>query len=83
MPVHRIPVVKLSSEALHGVIAEFITRAGTDYGEVEASPETKFRQVKEKLENGSAVLLFDDESETTNIFLADDPVLKKIHMSTG
>jgi hypothetical protein len=23
-------------------------------------------------------LVFDDETETTNIFLADDPVLKKI-----
>ena len=40
--------------------------------------ETKFRQVKDKLENGSAVLVFDDETETTNIFLADDPVLKKL-----
>jgi uncharacterized protein YheU (UPF0270 family) len=41
------------------------------------SMETIFRQVKSKLQNGSAVLVFDDETETTNIFLADDPVLKK------
>jgi uncharacterized protein YheU (UPF0270 family) len=40
--------------------------------------ETKFRQVKYKLENELAVLVFDDETETTNIFLADDPVLKKL-----
>jgi len=76
MPVHRIPVNKLSPEALQGVIEEFISRPGTDYGEVEASRETKFSQVKYKLENGLAVLIFDDETETTNIFLADDPILK-------
>jgi uncharacterized protein YheU (UPF0270 family) len=34
--------------------------------------------VKSKLKDGSAVLVFDDETETTNIFLADDPVLKQI-----
>jgi uncharacterized protein YheU (UPF0270 family) len=51
MSVHRIPVNKLRSKALRGVIEEFISRAGTDYGEVEASQETKFRQVKQILEN--------------------------------
>ncbi len=76
MSVHKIPVDKLSPEALQGVIEEFISRNGTDYGEIEASTDTKFRQVKHNLENGLAVLIFDDETETTNIFLADDPVLK-------
>jgi uncharacterized protein YheU (UPF0270 family) len=78
MPIHIIPVNKLSAEALHGVIKEFISRNGTDYGEIEASMETKIRQVKQKLENGLAVLLYDDEMETTNIFRHDDPVLKKL-----
>jgi len=78
MPIHIIPVDKLSAEALHGVIQEFISRDGTDYGEFEASAEKKFGQVKQKLENGLAVLLYDDEMETTNIFQNDDPVLKKL-----
>ena len=78
MSVYRIPVDKLSPEALQGVIEEFISRAGTDYGEIEAPTETKFRQVQYKLETGSAVLIFDDETETTNIFLADDPILRKL-----
>ena len=82
MPVHRIPIDKLSPEALQRIIEEFITRSGTDYGEIEAAPDTKFRQVKSKLETGGAVLLFDDETETTNIFLANDPVLKKLDAST-
>ena len=78
MPIHIIPVDKLSAEALHGIIQEFISRNGTDYGEFEASVEKKFRQVKQKLENGLAVLLYDDEMETTNIFRHDDHVLKKL-----
>ncbi|MCX5811419.1 MAG: YheU family protein [Proteobacteria bacterium] len=82
MSIHIIPVNKLSPEALQGVVEEFISRDGTDYGEREASQETKFRQVKHKLENGLAVLVFDDENETTNIFLADNPILKKIKVLT-
>jgi len=82
MSIHIIPVNKLSPEALQGVVEEFISRDGTDYGEREASQETKFRQVKHKLENGLAVLVFDDENETTNILLADNPILKKIKVLT-
>jgi uncharacterized protein YheU (UPF0270 family) len=79
MAVHIIPVNKLSAAALKGVIEEFISRCGTDYGAIEADPETKFRQVKSQLKSGTAVLVFDDETETTNIFLADDPIVKKIN----
>jgi uncharacterized protein len=82
MAIHIIPIDKLSPEALQGVIEEFISRGGTDYGAIEASMETKVRQVKCQLENGLAVLVFDDETETTNIFLANDPILKKIDSLT-
>ena len=81
MSIHVIPINRLSPEALQGVIEEFISREGTDYGYIEASAETNFRIVKSKLENGSAVLVFDDEAETTNIFLADDPILKNLARS--
>ena len=76
MPIHRIPINKLSPEALRGVINEFISRDGTDYGTIEVSWDIKFRQVRDKLESGLAVLIYDGESETTNIFLANDPLLK-------
>ena len=78
MAIHTIPVNKLSAKALQGVIEEFISRNGTDYGAMESSLETNIRQVKSKLKNGSAVLVFDDETETTNIFLSDDPIMKKL-----
>jgi hypothetical protein len=78
MSIHIIPVNKLSAKALQGVIEEFISRNGTDYGAIEASWETSIKQVKDKLKGGLAVIVFDDETETTNIFLADDPILKKL-----
>jgi len=81
MSIHIIPVNKLSPAALQGVIEEFISRNGTDYGEVESSLETNFRQVKYKLEKGSAVLVFDDKTKTTNIFPANDPILKRLDAS--
>lgn len=83
MPIHIIPVDNLSAEALEGVIKEFISRNGTDYGEFEATMETKVRQVKQKLGKGLAVLLYDDETETTNIFRHDDPILKKLDRMNG
>jgi len=75
MAIYIIPINKLSARALKGVIDEFISRQGTDYGAIEASWDTKFKQVKRKLETGEAVLVFDSETETTGIFLADDPAL--------
>ena len=80
--IHRIPVNKLSHEALKGVIQEYISRDGTDYSEIEVPAETKFRYVEQKLEKGLAFLIFDDEAETTNIFLANDPIFKKLDALT-
>lgn len=82
MSAHIIPVNRLSHEALQGVIEEFISREGTDYGETEVSPEKSFKQVKHKLEKGLAVLIYDDETETTNIFLADNPIIRRIKACT-
>lgn len=82
MSVHIIPINVLSHEALKGVIEEFISREGTDYGDTEVSPERSFVQVKYKLERGLAVLIYDDETETTNIFPADNPIVRKIKSLT-
>ena len=82
MSIQVIPVNRLSHEALQGVIEEFISREGTDYGEREVSPETSFRQVKRQLEKGLAVLIFDDDTETTNIVSADNPILEKMKALT-
>jgi len=83
MSIHIIPVNLLSPEALDGVIQEFVLREGTDCGDREVSPETKLVQIKNKLEKGLAILVFDDEAETTNIISADNPLLKGLKHESG
>ena len=58
----EIPYTALSEEALRGVIEEFITREGTEYGP-EVPLETKVDQVRRQLERGLAGIVFDPESE--------------------
>ncbi|MBU1340322.1 MAG: YheU family protein [Proteobacteria bacterium] len=72
----KIAYNELSPEALQGVVEEFVTRDGTDYGEVEVSLETKILQVKALLKSKKAVIVFDQQSETCTILKCDDPVLK-------
>jgi len=55
MTALKIPYDQLNPEALHGVIEEFVTRDGTDYGEIEVSLETKIAQVLTQLKSGKAV----------------------------
>ena len=57
----------LSPEVLRGLVEEFVTRDGTDYGAVEQSVESKIEQVLAQLRSGEARLVFDPETETTNI----------------
>ena len=67
-----IPFKELSPEALQGVIQEFITREGTDYGETEISLEIKVQQVLNQLHTEKAVIVFDQKTETCNIIPAGD-----------
>lgn len=62
----------LSPEALRGLIEEFVTRDGTDYGAVERGVEEKIAQVLAQLRSGEARLVFDLETETANIAPARD-----------
>lgn len=71
----KIPYDQLSQKALQRVIEEFVTKDGTDYGEIEVPLETKVAQVRGQLRSGRAVIVFDQETETCNILKSDDPVL--------
>lgn len=73
-----IPYDQLSQTALQGVVEEFVTREGTDYGEIETPLETKISQVMAQLKSGKAVMVFDPESETCNILRQDFPGLKDL-----
>lgn len=62
----------LSADALRGVVEEYITREGTDYGDQEYSFDTKIAQVMRQLERGEVKILFDAESETCTLVSARD-----------
>ncbi|MBC2704535.1 YheU family protein [Desulfobacula sp.] len=78
MTAVKIPYDQLSPEALHSVIEEFVTRDGTDYGEVETPLDTKISQVLGQLKSGKAVIVFDQKSETCTILKRNDPVLEEL-----
>ena len=67
-----IPPEQLSAEALQGVIEEFITREGTDYGVVEIELEEKVRQVRAQLKNGAALIVFEPVAETCMIISREE-----------
>ena len=62
-----IPLDKLSPEALRGVVEEFVTREGTDYGEQPYSFEDKVAQVFRQLQREEAVIVYDPDSQTCGI----------------
>jgi uncharacterized protein YheU (UPF0270 family) len=66
----EVPLDALSPEALRGVIEEFVTRAGTDYGARERTIEEKIADVERQLERGEAVIVFDVATATTSIVAA-------------
>ncbi len=72
----EIPYDRLSPEALQGLIEEFITREGTDYGSREIALETKVAQVRRQLERGETVIVYDEETRTCNLMTKDDLRLK-------
>jgi uncharacterized protein YheU (UPF0270 family) len=67
MTAIKIHIDRINPETLQGVVEEFITRNGTDYGETEIPLETKIGQVKNQLKSGMAVLIYDTETQTCNI----------------
>lgn len=65
-----VPWDQLSAAALRGVIEEFVTREGTEYGDREVDLETKVRAVRSQLERGEVVVLFDASSQSVNLVRA-------------
>ncbi|GAB3100556.1 YheU family protein [Aestuariicella hydrocarbonica] len=62
-----IPVQQLSADAVQGLIEEFITREGTDYGEMEIALSDKVEQVRAQLASGEVVIVFDTTAESVSL----------------
>ncbi|MDP6981229.1 MAG: YheU family protein [Myxococcota bacterium] len=62
----------LSAAALHGLVEEFVSRDGTDYGAVERSLDEKVAAVKQQLDCGDVCVVFDRDEERVNLVSARD-----------
>lgn len=67
-----VPPEQLSSDALQGVIEEFITREGTDYGEFEFSLADKVAQVRAQLRTAAVQIVFDIGAESCTIMTREE-----------
>lgn len=67
-----VPPEQLSDDALQGVIEEFITREGTDYGEFEFSLADKVKQVRAQLRTKIVQIVFDVRSETCTLMTREE-----------
>ncbi|HWV15953.1 MAG TPA: YheU family protein [Cellvibrio sp.] len=67
-----IPHQQISPEALRGLVEEFITREGTDYGLEEFSLAQKVQQVERQLARGEVVVVFDTASESVSLLTRQD-----------
>lgn len=70
MPI-RIPHQQLSPDTLDGLIEEFVTRNGTDLSDAPRS----IAQVRKLLEQGKAIITFNEDEESCNILLREDAQL--------
>ena len=67
----EVPSSSLSPEAIRGVVEEFVTREGTDYGHSDHTLEQKIQSVFRQLERGEVAIVFDPKSQTCNILTRD------------
>ena len=66
-PPIPIPHDRLSPEALQSLIEEYVSRDGTNVADVLAMAKV----VRRQLDQGNVIVVYDSETETTNIVLAD------------
>ena len=62
-----IPFEKLSPEALHGLIEEFVTREGSDSGYTQKTLDENVEMVRRQLKKGEAFIVYDETTLTANI----------------
>ena len=63
----EIPYKELTQDTLNNLIEEFVSREGTDYGVQIYSLKDKVSHVMRQLEQGTAYIDYDAESESCNI----------------
>ena len=80
MRIVQIPVEALSGQAVDGLLEEFVTRDGTDYGAEEHTLDDKKSAVRRQLHRGEVIIVFDPDTQTSNIILKDE---RRVRPSTS
>lgn len=62
-----IPPKSLDPQTLRNIIEEYVTREGTDYGDIELTIEDKVLAVQAKLNTGEVLIVYIESSESVNI----------------
>lgn len=62
-----IPLARLAPDALAGLLEEFASRDGTDYGDRELSLAEKVASLRRQLDRGDMRLLYDSDSESWDL----------------
>ena len=63
----RIPMTALQPSTLRALVEEFITREGTDYGDVVYGLEQKVEMVMTQLRRGTAAIEYDEDSDSCTL----------------
>lgn len=66
-----VPVQRLQGDVLQGLLEEFASRDGTDYGEREFTLEQKTVALRAQLEKGDLQILYDTDSEQWDLMPAE------------
>ncbi len=72
IPFVLVPSSRLSTDALHGLVDEFVSREGTEYGERDVSLEEKRDDVLRQIQSKRVVIVFDTHSESCNIVTQEE-----------
>jgi len=63
----EIPYSQLSTEALRGIVEEFVSREGTDYGCENYTLKTKVDQVFQQIIDGRVIIDYDPETGSCHL----------------
>ena len=63
----EVPWDRLEEDVLRGLVEEFVSREGTEYGATEVLLESKVKAVIAQLKSKKATITFDPETQTTHI----------------
>lgn len=68
--IQEVPLDQLTDDVLNNMIEDFVTRDGTDYGEVEVGLPEKMVRLKRELKAGKVVITYDLQCQSFNFLPA-------------